>query len=236
MSSLPPGRRNPASRGLPPAQRAMWDRLYASDTLGKLPWAIQRPFPPLVDAVEAGWIRPPGPILDVGCGLGANTFWLAAHAFRVTGVDVATGAITAAETRRSADKRNPTFIVDDLLASGLPPRKFKAAIDVGCFQTLPPRLRGDFARGAHRVLAPAAPYLLFWVAREERGSWGPPHRLSVGDVLSAFEPWFRVERIVHRPRNARLTRETMRSQRPLATLAGYSALMVRRASSQPPAM
>lgn len=236
MSSRLPGKRHPVSKGLPRKQRAMWDRLYSSDTLGKLPWAIQRPFPPLVEAVGAGWIRPPGPILDVGCGLGANTFWLAAHGFRATGVDVAAGAIRASETRRTAERGNPTFLVDDLLASDLPPSRFRAAIDVGCFQTLPPRLRGDFAHGAHRVLSPEAPYLLFWVAREERGSWGPPHRLSVGDVLSAFEPWFRVERVVHRPRTARLTRETMRSHRPLATLAGYSALMVRRESSQPPAM
>jgi SAM-dependent methyltransferase len=220
--------------GMPPAARAMWTRLYAETPLHGLPWANQDPFPPLVRAIGAGWLAPPGPVLDVGCGVGTNTFWLARRGFRATGIDIAPGAIAAAESRRVPESTNPVFLEDDILASALPPAQFRAAVDVGCFQTLPPRTRSAFASRLARVLAPGAPYVLFWVGREERGSWGPPHRLSVSEVTDTFESLFLIDRVEHRPRSVRLTRQIQRSSRPLSTLAGYSARLVRRRNPQPP--
>jgi SAM-dependent methyltransferase len=222
------------SIGMPEPDRAMWTRLYAETPIRRLPWTNQGPYPPLVQAVQDGWLNPPGPILDVGCGVGTNTFWLATKGFRATGVDIAPGAIAAAESIRSPGSQNPRFVVDDVLVSGLSAARFSAGVDVGCFQTLPPRTRHDFSVSVARLLSPGAPYLLFWVAREERGSWGPPHRLSVGEVVETFEPLFLVDRVVYRPRKVPLTREIKRSARPLATLAGYTARLVRRTEPQPP--
>jgi SAM-dependent methyltransferase len=213
----------------------MWTRLYSGAPLDRLPWANHGPFPPLVRAVQDGWLSPPGPVLDVGCGVGVNTRWLAAQGFRATGIDIAPGAITAAESGPPPAGRNPRFLEDDILASTLPPGRFRAGIDVGCFQTVPPRTRSQFASSLARVLSPGAAYILFWVGREESGSWGPPHRLSVSDVTEAFEPLFVLERLEYRPRTVRLTREILRSSRPLATLAGYTARLVRRREPQPPA-
>jgi SAM-dependent methyltransferase len=193
----------------------------------------QGPFPPLVRAVKDGWLSPPSTILDVGCGVGTNTFWLAAQGFRATGLDVAPGAVASAESNRAPGSTNPAFVVDDVLASELPAARFHSAIDVGCFQTLPPRMRRDYSAGLARLLAPVAPLVLFWVAREEDGSWGPPHRLSVEEVVESFESSFLVDRVVHRPRSVRLTPEVRRSSRPLTTLAGYSARLLRRTGPQP---
>lgn len=221
--------------GMPASDRAMWTRLYAETPLRKLPWAHRTPFPPLVRVVDDGWLTPPGPVLDVGCGIGTNSYWLANRGFRTTGIDIAPGAIAAARSNRAPGEGRPLFLVDDVLASALPRARFRAAVDVGCFQTLPPRTRGAFATNLARLLTPGAPYVVFWVAREETGAWGPPHRLSVGDVTDTFEPWFRVERIEYRPRSVRLSRTVMRSSRPLGTLAGYTAKLVRRREPQPPA-
>lgn len=235
---MPPPREGKAAhlaRGMPAADRAMWTRLYAGDVMRDLPWVKQGPYLPLVQVVEDGWLSPPGPVLDVGCGVGMNTFWLASQGFRATGIDIAPGAVAAAESNRASEVGSAKFIVDDILASALPAARFRAAVDVGCFQTLPPKTRSAFSEGLARLLLPGAAYILFWVAREEEGSWGPPHRMSVGEVTETFEPLFLVDRIVHRPRSARLTRELKQSARPLATLAGYTARLVRRRSHQPPA-
>jgi SAM-dependent methyltransferase len=221
------------STGLSAANRAMWTRLYADLPAGELPWGLQKPFPPMLRAVESGWLNPPGPILDVGCGVGSNALWLAARGFQVTGIDVAPGAIAAAESARGPDSENPTFLVDDVLASTLPPASFPGAIDVGCFQTLPTRARAAYAAGLARLMRPGAPCLIFWVGREESGAWGPPHRLSVTEVAGPFESDFLVERIEHRPRTTRLTPSVLRSSRPLSVLAGYSARLVRRRVPQP---
>lgn len=235
---MPAPRRHRATRsstGLPASDRAFWTQLYAQTSTADLPWANRGPFPPLVRAVESGWLRPPGPVLDVGCGLGTNTFWLAGVGFRATGIDIAPGAVAAARSSRDRRVPKPRFEVDDILASALPPARFRSAVDVGCFHTLPPTTRREYSAGLSRVLAPGAPLVLFWVAREETGSWGPPHRLAVEEVTTTFEPLFLVDRIEYRPRTARLTPKLKRESRPLATLAGYSARLVRRTSPQPSA-
>lgn len=219
--------------GLPPRQRDFWTRLYAETPSRVLPWGKQPPFPPLVQAVENGWLSPPGPVLDVGCGTGTNAIWLASRGYDVTGIDIAPGAIDIALSNRGTESRNPSFVQDDVLASALSSAEFHSAVDVGCFQTLPPRLRGAFSTSLANLLSPGAPFLVFWVAREETGAWGPPHRLSVGDVTDAFESLFLVERVEYRPRKVPLTSQVRRSARPLATLAGYTARLVRRSASQP---
>lgn len=152
----------------------------------------------------------------------------------MTGIDLAPGAISAAAARGTPSGRNVRFVVDDILASALPGRSFRGAIDVGCFQTLPPRTRAEYAQGLARVLRPGGVLILFWVGREESGSWGPPHRLSVGEVVEPLESRFVVDRIEHRPRAVRLTAQVKRSNRPLAALSGYTARLVRRVGRQPP--
>jgi SAM-dependent methyltransferase len=219
---------------MPAADRAMWTRLYAENPVPRMPWVNRGPYPPLAEAVKDGWLSPPGPILDVGSGVGTNTFWLAGQGFRATGVDIAPGAVAAAELNRRRAVHNPRFLLDDVLASELPAGRFRAAVDVGCFHALPTGTRHDYATSLARLLAPGSPLLLFWVAREERGSWGPPHRLSVGEVTEVFESLFLVERVAYRPRSAPLTPKVKRSARPLATLAGYTARLVRRRGPQPP--
>jgi len=234
---MPRGKMERTSRrtvGMSPTDRAWWTRLYAKTTIQDLPWFSSTPYPPLVRAVEAGWLKPPGPLLDVGCGVGSNVLWLAAQGFETTGIDIAPGAIAAAESRRSASDHHTQFLVDDILASHLPAGRFRGAIDSGCFHTLPGRRRRDFATSLARVLRPGATFLLFWVAREETGSWGPPHRLSVKEVVDAFEALFVIEQIEFRPRKIRLTRPIRSSTRPLTTLAGYTARLARRSERQPP--
>ena len=219
---------------MPTSDRDFWIRLYAGASLKELPWFNQSPFPPLVQDVDAGVLQPPGPVLDVGCGVGTNTHWLASRGFQATGVDLAPGAIAAAEARRRSGDRTTAFHIDDVLASSLPAASFRSAVDIGCFQTLPPRKRTEYVVGLSRLLRPESTMLLYWVAREEEGAWGPPHRLSVDEVVAPFEPLFRVEEVTHRPRTTPLTPQVKRSGRPLALLAGYTARLVRRTRPQPP--
>ena len=88
---------------------AFWDARYAeSDQI----WS-GRPNAALVEAVGD---LAPGRALDLGCGEGGDTVWLAEHGWEVNGVDVASGAV--ARGRAAADARGVgdrvRFVVGDL--------------------------------------------------------------------------------------------------------------------------
>nr|WP_239485529.1 SAM-dependent methyltransferase [Micromonospora humidisoli] len=63
-----------------------WDELYR----GRERYWSGRPNPHLVDVAGA---LPPGTALDLGCGEGGDTVWLARQGWRVTAVDVSTAAL-----------------------------------------------------------------------------------------------------------------------------------------------
>ena len=89
------------------APAAYWERRYAdSDRV----WS-GRPNATLVD-VAAGLA--PGRALDLGCGEGADTIWLAAHGWDATGVDISPTAVARAGDAARAAGVDARFIAADL--------------------------------------------------------------------------------------------------------------------------
>jgi SAM-dependent methyltransferase len=89
-------------------QREDWDRRYASvENL----WAA-KPNRFLVGEVSS---LPPGRALDLACGEGQNSIWLATLGWTVTGVDYSTVAIEKARSRAAHDGVEVEFVCADLL-------------------------------------------------------------------------------------------------------------------------
>jgi SAM-dependent methyltransferase len=206
-----------------------WEQWYLRRDYRKMPWYSPRPSPWLVRAVRERDFRPRASILDAGCGTGTNTIWLRRQGFRVTGVDISPTAISIAATRA----RRAGVTVDLRVASvdKLPfgRESFEAAVDTGCFHSIPMRLRTQYSREIARVLSPDARFLLTWIPREVRSALGPPHRPSLEEVSSAFEPWFVFDRVARygsgTPEGWKVSRERF---------GRCTALLVRRHGRQPP--
>jgi SAM-dependent methyltransferase len=77
-----------------------WDERYGSTPSVWSGNANQR-------LVERAADLAPGAALDVGCGEGADAIWLAAHGWRVTGVDVSRVALSRAAARALEVTRDP---------------------------------------------------------------------------------------------------------------------------------
>ncbi len=56
-------------------------------------WHLSRPSPELLQALDAGRLRPEMRVLDLGCGLATDIAYLAEMGFRVAGVDLSAEAI-----------------------------------------------------------------------------------------------------------------------------------------------
>jgi SAM-dependent methyltransferase len=111
----------------------------AAYLLGFKPWDTGVSPPELVEVVEGPEALPPGRALDIGCGTGTNSVYMARHGWEVTGVDLVGRAIAMARRKAAAAGISPTFIQGDVtrldeldVGAG-----YGLLLDIGCFHGIP---------------------------------------------------------------------------------------------------
>lgn len=119
----------------------------------------------LVGLVESGRLSPndPGPrALDVGCGSGADSVFLAERGFDVTGIDFSRVALDKAESlaTRLPPEQRPRFVHADLLAVDLE-GSFDLIFDGGTVDDFPVRDRFEVARILTNLSRPGSK-LVMW--------------------------------------------------------------------------
>jgi SAM-dependent methyltransferase len=130
---------------------------YAS---GMIPWDDDLPPPELMALVED---RAVGRALDLGCGYGRSTVYLAQHGWEVDGVDFVPQAVQEARERATeagvANRtRFHTFSVADLsFLDGA----YDLALDIGCMHAMSEEELISYREGLLRLLPEGAIYLLF---------------------------------------------------------------------------
>ena len=133
-----------------------WYRLvyWLAYRLGLAVW--RRPAPPaeLVDLVEGSSPLPAGRALDLGCGTGTDSIYLATHGWDVTGVDTVPKALAIAGRAAAAAGVAPRFIAGDVtrlsdLGVG---DGYALLLDFGCFHTLPEDRRSAYVASIGRRL------------------------------------------------------------------------------------
>ncbi len=200
--------------------------MYENRPYRKLPWFSPGPYPWVEKAVTESWWIPGARILDIGCGAGSNSLFLARSGFHVTGLDIAPAAIAAARERARRADLDIDFRVGDALRLPFPDGHFGGAVDIGCFHTLPIALRARYSDEVARVVHARRTFALSWVAREAKGEIGPPHRPSVAEVADALEDNFLFLECQYRP--------SAFGRRIKGGLPVYGARLGRRSFPRPP--
>ena len=166
---------------------AWWDERYQT---GNTPWEIGGPSPEL-QRVLAEEAVPAGAALDLGCGSGPNSVYLAQRGFQVTGVDVAETALERARER--ARQRGVTVeFRQENLASGCDlggPYDF--VFDRGCYHILRNLDATAYARSLAAALRPEARMLLLAGNADEPMQPGPPV-VTAAALIAEMEPLFRI--------------------------------------------
>jgi len=157
------------------------------------PWEINRPDHNLIDFVTSLPV-PTGSAIDLGCGTGDNTIWLASQGFQVTGCDLSPIALDAARGKADKAKVHCTFDQGDFMQSLPPGAPFSFAFDRGCFHTFDdPAVRNCFVARVAEVLEVNAQSLsLVGNNDEERGDRSGPPQLTAWEVATAVESYFEI--------------------------------------------
>jgi SAM-dependent methyltransferase len=133
--------------------------------IGFTPWDGHPMAPALRDLVEGVADSPaltPGLALDVGCGTGDTSIYLAQHGWQVTGVDFVPKAVQKARAKAAAAGVSVDFRDGDatrLSSEGLP-TGFGLIVDQGCLHGMSGDDRDRYAREVTAVAAPDARLLL----------------------------------------------------------------------------
>ena len=103
--------------------------MYRATALDKIPWHSEAPPKPLIRAMEK---IGRGFALDICCGAGTNSVFLAKNGFEVKGIDISETAIRLAKQRAEAEGIDVDFEVGDVLSlegEG----QYDFVFDRGCF-------------------------------------------------------------------------------------------------------
>ena len=142
----------------------------AAYRLGLTVWERQAPPAGLVELVEGPAALAPGRALDIGCGTGTGSVYLAGHGWEVTGVDMVPRALAAARRRAAASGVSVRYVQGD--ATRLPElglgTGYALLLDFGCYHTLPDDQRGTYVESVSEVAAAGATLLLYGFGRPPR--------------------------------------------------------------------
>lgn len=133
----------------------VYDRLELSE----IPWISEKPPKELVRIIESGLISGKR-VLDVGCGVGNYSIYLARNGFSVTGIDKSPRAISIAKKHMLDEGVTCNFFVVNVLKNF---DRFKGSYDfIFDWQLLHhiyPEYRHNYVRNIHRLLKKDGYYL-----------------------------------------------------------------------------
>jgi 2-polyprenyl-3-methyl-5-hydroxy-6-metoxy-1,4-benzoquinol methylase len=169
-------------------RRTVFARLYRrAPSVESLPWHREQPPALLERAIAQRASR--GRALDLGCGEGVHSVYLARQGFSVVGLDFVAAALAAARARAEQAGVDVDLRGCDVLefASAAP---FDVVLDSGCLHHLP---RGKVAAYRARLdewLAPGGDYVLVHFAHRPRVGWIPkgPRHMTRDEAVAFLAP------------------------------------------------
>ncbi|MGB1250658.1 MAG: class I SAM-dependent methyltransferase [Candidatus Promineifilaceae bacterium] len=164
----------------------MRERYQSGDAL---PWDDTLPPPEVVNLVTN---RSAGRALDLGCGYGRASIYMAQRGWEVDGVDFIEKAIRVAKQRACAAGVAPQFHQGDVTNLRFLAEGYDLAIDVGCVHVLNSAEITHYINELARLLNPNADYLMYARLQEATVEKGASTAVGLDEtlLLQQFAPAF----------------------------------------------
>jgi SAM-dependent methyltransferase len=166
------------------SRRLLFRILYG---IGLTPWDGHPRSVTLRELVEGSDRRTPGSALDVGCGTGDTSIYLAQSGWHVTGVDFTPKAVHKARTKARAAGAAVDFVhadVTHLSQAGIT-GPFELIVDNGCLHGMSDHDRDLYVQ---EISAAAAPSARLAIAGFARGGGVGPVGIDQAEIERRFTP------------------------------------------------
>ena len=163
---------------------------------GFKPWDSGIPPPQLVEVIAGERRLPFGRALDLGCGTGTTSIYMASKGWDVTGVDFVPRAIRRASARAESSGVSVAFLIGDVTQLHKLPIEpgFDLLFDQGCLHSLPETAQPAYAHEITRMARSGATYLLYaFGPQADRRRPFFPKGVSPDDVRARFPEFEMVE-------------------------------------------
>jgi len=166
-----------------------WDQTYRSHDYKELPWETVKPDKELIRIVKQKKIEK-CKVLDIGCGAGTNSVFLAKYGFDVMGIDISSTAIKIAKQRAKEARVKVKFLVENAYSLKFVKNSFGFIFDRGCFHHIPIEYRDIYVKQNHTLLRNKGKYYLH--AFSDNNDWHQENLFSVEKIKSYFGKYFKI--------------------------------------------
>jgi SAM-dependent methyltransferase len=174
---------------MPIADRQFFERVYGkAKSADMLPWHRTNP-PTLLERAVRDGKKATGRALDIGCGSGVFSVYLARAGYRVTSLDFAEGAIHLAKRTAGEAGVELNAVRADVLTWTTSDR-FDVILDSGCLHGFRGEERERYRDKIVSWLDDHGDFVLVHFDRMHRLDWRPigPRRIPRAQILALFSP------------------------------------------------
>lgn len=178
--------------------------VYRQIPEAEIPWNIEEPPKVMVELVNTGKLQP-CKVLDLGCGFGNYSIYLASRRFEVTGLDISPTAISIAIKNSKNKGVKCIFIAADILGDLKElSETFEFAFDWELLHHIFPNQRKRYVENVHNLLNPKGRYLSVCFSEKDPqfGGAGKYRKTPIGTILyfssekeirNLFTPYFHID-------------------------------------------
>ena len=170
-----------------PSEETIFKKIYERvEDPDRLPWAHAEPTSFLSDIVTS---REPGKAVDIGCGSGVDSVYLAENGWQVTAMDFTAEALEMTRNRAKEAGVELTLIQGDAVTHDLG-ATFDLVIDAGVLHNMKKHRHQDYRHQLLKWLKPDGEFVLVHFEKRHAFDWRPigPRRVARQDIQAFFAP------------------------------------------------